>query len=595
MLYGWTGRILLINLSSSSWKIWEPPKNLLMEYLGGSGVGFRLIYDFYDITSEAFSPKTPLIFATGPLNGTRVFGAARHSVISFSPLTNTIFDSSSGGYFGVTIKFAGYDAIIFEGIARKPIYVVIENDEITIEDANHLWGRTVSETMRILHEDLGKHFKIATIGPAGENLVKFANIMNDQMHASGRGGLGAVMGYKKIKAIAIAGDKKIKEAHPEKLQEQLDNMRIRLIWSPILGRAYKKYGTSGLLTLINEWGLLPTKNFQKSYFEHADKISGEALTKILIGIHSCYFCPVACKRKTKVNNLEIDGPEYETIVNLGSMILVHDIKNIAELNYLANDYGLDTISLGGTLACALELSEMGKLPIKIKWGDKETIAKLIRDIALRRGIGNDLAEGSKRLAEKYGAPDVAVHVKGLEVPAYDPRGAFGIALSYGTSYRGACHLRAWTISFEVIGVPHLLNRFSSLEKPALVAYLQNLTMVYNSLILCQHYGVEFDEEPLAALLSAVTGVEYSKEILIKIGERIWNLARLINVKRGFSSKDDVLPKRLLTPHKEGPIKGRIPPYDLMLKHYYEVRGWDENGIPTEQKLKELGLIGDKNE
>ena len=322
-----------------------------------------------------------------------------------------------------------------------------------------------------------------------------------------------------------------------------------------------------------------------------EEISGEALKeRILINRHSCYNCPVACKRETKTKNKHGDGPEYETIINLGSMILVKTIEDVAELNYMANEMGIDTISLGGTLACACELSELGKLPEKIEWGNKERFEELIIKIAKREGIGNDLAEGSKRLAEKYGVPEAAMQVKGLEVPAYDPRGAFGMALSYGTSYRGACHLRGWAIAFEVIGIPNLVDRFSPVEKPALVAYLQDLAMVYDSLVLCQHYGMEFDEEPLAAILSAVTGVEYTKESVLQVGERIWNLARLINIKRGFGKRDDMLPKRFLEPLKEGPSKGKIIPYEEMLLQYYEVRGWDQEGVPKPEKLEELGLV-----
>lgn len=590
-MHGWRGKGLVINLSEKKVKDIELSKEVLKQYIGGTGLGFKLIYDHYDVTLDPFDPRTPLILAVGPLTGSKVFGAARHSIISFSPLTNTIADALSGGFFGVELKFAGYDAVIIEGKSEEPVYIYIEDGTVEIRDAKHLWGRKVSEVIETLTSDLGKKFKIATIGPAGENLVRFACIMNDRMHASGRGGLGAVMGAKKLKAIAVSGSKKVEEADPERLRELFEDViKIRMTWNPALNRSLRIFGTSALVNLINTVGILPTKNFQKGVYEYAEEISGEALRKrILTGRHSCWNCPVACKRETKTPKAKGDGPEYETIVNLGSMILVKTIEEVAELNYLANEMGLDTISLGGTLACACELSELGKLPEKIEWGNTEWFKEIIVKIAKREGIGNDLAEGSKRLAEKYGAPDVAMQVKGLEIPAYDPRGAFGMALSYGTSYRGACHLRGWSIAFEIIGIPNLVDRFSAVEKPALVAYLQDLAMVYDSLILCQHYGMEFDEEPLAAILSAVTGVEYSKELLLLIGERIWNLARLINVKRGFSGKDDMLPKRLLEPLKEGPAKGRKIPYEEMLKLYYEVRGWDENGIPTDEKLEELGL------
>jgi len=592
-LNGWIGKILKVNLTKEEVTTWEPPKDLYKKWLGGTGLGFKILYDYYNYKAEPLSPEIPLIFASGPLEGTRMPGAARHSVVSISPHTNTVADALSGGFFGVYMKFAGYDAIIIEGASEKPVYLYIEDDQVEIRDAGHLWGKSVKETMAILTKDLGRKFSFSVIGPAGENLVRYSVIMNDRMHAAGRTGMGAVMGSKKLKAIAVTGSKrKIPEADPDEMTELLrEVITVRMTWNPALKRSLRIFGTSALVMLMNETGILPTKNFQEGVFEYAEDISGEALReRILIDRHSCFGCPIACKRHTKTENAEGDGPEYETVVNLGSMLYVKRIEEVAELNYLANDLGLDTISLGGTLATAMELSELGKFPEKIEWGDKNKAAELIYKIARREGIGDDLAEGARRLAKKYGAPEVAVHVKGLEAPAYDPRGAFGMALAYGTSYRGACHLRGWSISFEVIGVPHLINRFSPVEKPTLMAYLQNLAMVYDSLVLCQHYGMEFDEEPLADVISAVTGVEYDKEGLLKIGERIWNLARLINIARGFGRKDDMLPPKLLKPLENGPSKGKVIPYEDMLNHYYDARGWDENGIPTKSKLEDLGLL-----
>lgn len=593
-MYGWVGKALYVDLTEKKSKVIELNREMLKNYLGGTGLGLKILFDNYDLNLDPFNPRTPLIFTAGPLTGSRMFGAGRHSVVSFSPLTNTVSDGLSGGFFGAEMKFAGYDAIIITGKSKTPIYIYIEDETVEVRDANSIWGKCVGETIHELTSELGRKFRVATIGPAGEKLVRFASIMNDRMHATGRGGLGAVMGAKKLKAIVISGSKRVREANVDKLIELMEDViKIRMTWNPVLNRSLKIFGTSALVNVINAAGLLPTKNFQKGVYEYAEEISGEALReRILIGTHSCWNCPVVCKRETKTNSARGDGPEYETIVNLGSMILVKRIEDVAELNYLANEMGLDTISLGGTLACACELSELGKLPERIEWGDVDKFKDLIIKIARREGIGNDLAEGSKRLAEKYGAPHVAMQVKGLEIPAYDPRGAFGMALSYGTSYRGACHLRAWTISFEIIGVPMLIDRFSAAEKPPLVAYLQDLAMIYDSLILCKHYGNEFDEEPLADVLTAVTGVEYSKEKLLKIGERIWNLARLINVKRGFSRKDDSLPPRILQPLDEGPSAGKKIPYEEMLDIYYEVRGWDKNGIPTKEKLRELGIIGE---
>lgn len=582
--------ILHIDLSAEEVKKMTVGKEIYYKFLGGSGLGIKMVYDFVDPKIDSLNPENVLIFATGPLTGSRVFGAGRHSIISKSPLTGTIFDATSGGFFGAFMKFAGYDAIIIKGKAKKPVYLYINEDEVEIRDADYLWGKTTNETIATLEKELGKKFKISAIGPAGENLVKYAAIINDPTHAAGRGGLGAVMGSKNLKAIAVFGTKKVSEAKPKELDKYLENMKVRVTWNPVLGRALRTYGTSALLNLINELGMLPTKNFNEGYFKDAKEISGEKLTeKLLVSRKSCYNCPVVCKRVTKTKNKSGDGPEYETLVNLGSMLYLSDIEKVTELNYLCNELGLDTISTGGTLACALELHEKGKLDYNMDWGDFDSLSKLIEKIAFREDIGNDLAEGSMRLAIKYNAQDVAMHVKGLEIPAYDPRGAFGMALTYGTSYRGACHLRSWTISFEVIGVPNLLDRFSVIEKPSLVAYTQNLAMVYDSLVMCEHYGIEFDEEPLSYLFNSVTGLNYTQSDLINVGERIWNLARLYNIRVGFTKKDDMLPRRLLTPLEKGPAKGKKIPYEAMLREYYNVRGWDENGIPTENTLKKLGL------
>ena len=591
---GWNGKFLRVNLSTKKIKSWMPIEEIYNQYLGGTGIGMKIIYDQKRYTLDAFNPENLLIFAAGPLTGSKVYGTGRHSVISISPLTNTIFDATTGGYFGAYLKFTGYDGIIIDGVSDKPVFLYVTEDTVELRDASHLWGMTTNETIKTLEKEVGKNFKFSVIGPAGENRVRMSAIINDPTHAAGRGGLGAVMGAKKLKAIAVYGNKKVIEANSNLLKRHLDNMKVRITWNPVLGRSLRDYGTSALLNLINELGMLPTKNFQEGVFEFASEISGEALREtILTGRKTCYQCPIGCKRVTKVNSKSGDGPEYESLVNLGSMVMLGDIRKVTELNYLCNELGLDTISVGGTLACAAELSEIGVLPKKVNWGDFEELSSLIKDTAYRKDLGNEIADGSKRLATKYGRPELSMSVKNLEMPAYDPRGAFGMALSYGTSYRGACHLRSWTISFEVIGVPNLLDRFSIIEKPSLVAYTQNLAMVYDSLVMCQHYGVEFDEEPLSYLLTAVTGKSFTQSMLIEIGERIWNLARMMNIERGFTKKDDYLPNRILTPLEEGPSKGKRIPFGAMLEQYYAVRGWDNEGRPTSEKLKELNLVYNK--
>ncbi|MGQ4832530.1 MAG: aldehyde ferredoxin oxidoreductase family protein [Candidatus Asgardarchaeia archaeon] len=589
-MFGWTGKSAYIDLSTNKIKVIDTDSTLVKNYLGGSGVGIKLLFDRAPPKIPPFSPMNPLIFATGPLTASRVFGTGRHSVITKSPLTGFVGDATSGGFFGAYMKKAGFDYIFIIGVSNSPIYLQLHDGKVKIHDASDFWGLTTKETIKELKKEYGNKSGVAAIGPAGENKVLFATVMNDEINAAGRTGVGAVMGSKNLKAIVATGDFEVKEAKSKELDEIMDKIKARMTWSPMLGRSLKEFGTSALVNLINESGIMPTKNFEYGSFEYAENISGESLKDtILVSRRSCYNCPIACKRVTRTKNASGEGPEYESIVNLGSMLLIKDIQEVAELNYLCNEMGLDTISMGGTLATYLELSEQGKVKEKVDWGDYEAIKQLIIDTAFRRGIGNDLAEGSKRLSKKYGAPEVSVNVKGLEVPAYDPRGAFGMALSYATSYRGACHLRSWTIAFEIIGVPHLIDRFSIVEKPSLVKYTQDLSAVYDSLVMCKHYAIEFDEDYIALLLSSVTGVDFSKERVLLIGERIWNLARLFNLREGLTRKDDSLPPKLRKPLKEGPAAGKEIPFEVMLDTYYQVRGWTKEGIPTKDKLNELGL------
>ncbi|RLF23009.1 MAG: aldehyde ferredoxin oxidoreductase [Thermoprotei archaeon] len=589
---GWWGRALRVDLSSKEVYVEELKLDFLRKFVGGSGFGVKWLYELTKPRMDPLSPENWLIMAAGPLTGSRVYGASRITITSKSPLTGTVFDSTCGGFFPLFFKRAGFDALLIHGSSEEPVYIHVYDDGADVLSARDLWGLKVSEVIRELRSRHGFKCSAIAIGPAGENLVKIASIMGDNGHASGRGGLGAVMGSKKLKAVVASGTKRVEEAHPEKLDQLLENMNVRITWNPYLGGALKNLGTSALLTVINDWGLLPTMNFSKSIFEGAERISAEELnSKLTVGRRGCYNCPIVCKRATRTAKASGDGPEYESVVNLGSMLMVDDLEGLAEMNYLCNELGLDTISMGGTLACLLELIEMEAVRADVKWGEVDKLKKLIIDTAYRRGLGGDLAEGSKRLATKHGVPEVSVTVKGLEVPAYDPRGAYGMALSYGTSYRGACHLRSWTIAFEVIGVPNLVDRFSFYEKPALVKYTQDLAALYDCLVMCKHFAVEFDEEPISLLVNAVTGVQFSKEELLMVGERVWNLARMFNLREGFTWRDDLLPPRLLRPLTEGPIAGRVPPYHDMLKAYYEVRGWSDEGKPTQETLSRLGLSG----
>jgi len=586
---GWWGRALQVDLTKREVSVEVIRQETLKMFLGGTGLGAYWLYEHLGPSVEPLSRDNVIMLASGPLTGSRVYGTSRATLISKSPLTSTFFDSACGGVFPMYFKRSGFDYVVICGASEEPVYVHVYDDGAEILPARDLWGLKVTETIQELRKRHGHKCSAIAVGPAGENLVRLASVMGDGGHAFGRGGLGAVFGSKRLKAVVASGSKHIEEADSERLNELLDNMRARITWSPYLSRTLKDFGTDALLTVINDWGLLPTMNFKRGFFEGADRLSAEELAKLVVGRRGCYNCPIACKRVTKTDKVVCEGPEYESIANLGCMLGVDDLRDVAEMNHLCNELGLDTISMGVTLACFLELVEKGKVELNIKWGEADKLKELIVKTAYRRGYGGELAEGSLRLAKRYGEEGLSMSVKGLEVPAYDPRGAFGIALSYATSYRGACHLRSWTIAFEVIGVPNLVDRFSSFEKPSLVKYTQDLAAVYDSLVMCKHFAVEFDEEPLSAMLSAVTGVQFSKEGLLMVGERVWALARLFNLREGFSAKDDVLPERLLTPLAVGPTAGRAPPLGHMLREYYAVRGWDPQGVPTEKCLARLGL------
>ncbi|MCS7140270.1 MAG: aldehyde ferredoxin oxidoreductase family protein [Candidatus Nezhaarchaeota archaeon] len=586
---GWWGRLLKVNLNTAEVNVESLKKEFLRKFLGGACLGAKWLYDHLKPRIDPLSPDNIVILATGPLTGSRVYGTSRASMVSKSPLTMTFFDSECGGLFPTYLKRTGFDAVVIHGSSKRPVFVHIYDDGAEILQAEDLWGLKTSEAIYELRKRYGFNCSAIVVGPAGENLVRMASVMSDNGHAFGRGGLGAIFGSKKLKAIVASGTKIVEEVDSKRLDEILENMKVRITWSPYLNIALRNIGTAALLTIINDWGMLPTMNFSKSYFEDAEKLSGEALSKLVVGRRGCYNCPIVCKRVTRTDEMKGYGPEYGSIVSLGSVIGVNDLNDIVEMNHLCNELGLDTISMGGTLACFLELIDRGKIDANVRWGETDKLKELIIETAYRRGYGNDLAEGSMRMAEKYGMPEASVSVKGLEVPAYDPRGAFGLAISYATSYRGACHLRSWTIAFEVIGVPSLVNRFSSFEKPSLVKYTQDLASVYDCLLMCKHFAIEFDEGSLSSILSTITGIDFSKEELLMVGERLWALARLFNVREGFSAKDDRLPLKLLVPLDKGPVANKVPPINEMIEQYYAVRDWSPDGTPTEELLERLGL------
>jgi len=614
LLGGYAGKILRVNLWSSKISIEELPEEVLKNWIGGRGLGVYLMLKEVDPKVDPLSPSNKAIVATGPLTGIPgVPSAGRWASITKSPLTNTVHDSQSGGKFGPELKFAGFDAIIIEDKSEEPVYLWIKDGRVEIRDAKHLWGKDVHATTDAIQEELAaevgkdeaKKIKVACIGPAGENLVRIASIMNDKNRAAGRGGHGAVWGSKKLKAIAVLGHGKPPVADPSKLRDVLTKAMDKIKKNSVTAEALPKLGTAVLVNIINKAGILPTKNFKTGVFPGAEKISGERLAKEFVDWNKqreeiCWGCPIGCARYTKVTNSpfsgEGGGPEYETIWAFGAQTGTDNLEAICKANFLCNELGLDTISMGHTIGTLLELVEMGKVPkealrgLKAEWGTPEAIVELVWRTAYRSGIGNDLAEGALRLAKKYGMPDLAMVVRGQELPAYDPRGAQGHGLAYATSNRGGCHLRAYMISPEVLGVPQLVDRFKTEGKPAMVKHFQDVSAVVDSLVVCKFTTFALWAEDFAEMLSAVTGIPYTAKDIEVIGERIYNAERAFNVLSfGDGREYDTLPKRLLEePMPEGPSKGYVVKLNEMLDEYYKVRGW-KDGRPSRAKLEELGL------
>ncbi len=597
---GWAGKILRVNLTTG--EITSEPLNMkwARDYVGGRGLATKYFFEEVPHNVDPLSPENKLIFATGPATGTNAPTGGRYMVVTRGPLTGTIASSNSGGFFGAELKKAGWDMIIFEGKAEKPVYLYIEDDKVELRDASHLWGKGVSATTRALKEEIGDDkLEVAAIGPAGENLVKFAAVVNDEHRAAGRTGVGAVMGSKNLKAVAVRGHGEVKIADPEKFRDALVKAMQKIKENGITGQGLPNYGTAVLVNIINKAGIFPTRNFQTGVFEYAEEISGETLAeKYLITNKGCYACPIACGRVTKINGEEGEGPEYESIWALGADCGIGDLKAIIKANYICDDMGLDTISAGATIAAAMEMYEKGIIPKEdigdgpeLKFGSAEALLYWLEKLAKREGFGDKLAEGSYRLGEMYGHPEYSMSVKKQELPAYDPRGVQGHALAYATNNRGGCHVRAYLISPEVLATPEAIDRFALEGKANWVKIFQDLTGFIDSSGLCLFTSFALGADDYAALVSAITGVEYTTEEALKAGERIWNLERLFNLDAGFTKEDDTLPKRLLEePMPEGASKGWVAKVPELLPEYYKVRGWDEEGRPTFETLQRLGII-----
>ena len=600
-MFGWAGTILRVNLTTGA--ISKEKTNLqdAALFIGARGLGSKVLVDEVDPKVEPLSPENKLIFAPGPFSGTFAPSGGRYNIVTKGPLTGTIAASNSGGSFGPELKYAGYDLVIIEGKAARPVYLWIKDGAVEIRDAAHIWGKLVPDTTELLRNETDEEAKVACIGPAGENLVLFASVMNEMHRAAGRTGVGAVMGSKNLKAVVVHGMGAVKVADPKGFMAAVEKAREAVRLHPVGGAGLKAYGTDVLVNILNETGALPTRNFRDGHFPTANKVGGESLAENqLVRPKGCYSCVISCGRVTRVSNPkyagEGEGPEYEAAWGMGPDCGIDDLDAITKTNFLCNEYGLDSITLGSTIACAMDLFEAGHVTLKdtggidMHFGNADSMIELTRMIANREGIGDKLALGSYRFAEGFGHPEFSMTVKKQEMPAYDPRGIQGIGLNYATSNRGGCHVRGYTIAVEVLGCGAKLDPHVTAEKPFWVKLFQDLTAAIDASGACLFGTFGMSGEDFASMLTTITGVTYTLDDYLKAGERIWNLERMFNLQAGFTRADDNLPERLLkSPIKTGPSKGEVNRLGEMLPEYYQMRGWDAQGVPTPEKLEALSL------
>jgi aldehyde:ferredoxin oxidoreductase len=600
-------KILRVDLTKRKVQIEKISYDTIVRFIGGVGIGTKILWEEIDEYVHPFSPENPLIFMAGPLTGTIVPASGKHAVMSKSPLTGILGESIAGGSWGSELRRAGFLGIVIKGKAKRATYLWVHGEDIEIRDASHLWGLDTYKTDEEVCKETDKKAKVSCIGPAGENMVLISSIMHEgrKSRAAARCGLGAVMGSKRLKAIAVKGDSEVFIANEEELRNSinaiLDDLKERTI-------GLSEYGTAGLVEICEYLGDLPIKNWLEGKWEKAEKISGEQLKKMVIGRYSCYRCPIACGRKiqldlNKYGKVYGKGPEYETLAALGSLCLVHDLKAVVKANELCDRYGLDTVSTGSVVAFAMEASEKGLIEEKIRWGDSDAVLRLIDNICRRRGLGKILGDGVRRASQKLGplSEEFAVHVKGLEPTMHDPRAYVSLAIGYATGNRGPCHLQAFShplernLSISELGNSKPLDRFAVDGKADLVIKMQNLMCMFDSLLLCKFLMIGgIGPAILTEWLNYVTGLNFDIKTFMMTGERIFNLKRMFNVREGISRKDDILHPRFLTHRKAGGAGGHLPHIGYLLSEYYQKRGWTEMGIPSQEKLEELDLNRDVN-
>lgn len=614
----WTRKVLRVNLTEGSIK--HEPLNMQWanEYLGQRGLATKYLAEEIDPKCDALSPDNKMIMTTGPLTGTMASTGGRYSVVTKSPLTGTIACSNSGGFIGNEMKNAGWDMVIFEGKSETPVYLYIENEKAELISAEDLWGKSVWEVDELLHN---KHqdplVRIAAVGRAAEKGCLYSAIVNDLHRAAGRSGVGTVMASKNLKAVVVRGTLGVSGIEDsDKFFKATQDGKQVLAENAVTGEGLPALGTQVLMNVINEVGAMPTRNMREVQFEGASKISGEAMQEVREGDGranlttnaACFGCTIACQRVSTVDKTHFSvkdkpqywgnsgGLEYENAWSLGSDCGVDDLDAITYCNFICNEDAVDPITLGATIAAAMELFEEGAITVEdtggmeLKFGSAEALVWATEMTAKGEGFGKDLGLGSKRLTEKYGRPELSMTVKGLEFPAYDPRGIQGMGLAYATSNRGACHLRGYTVASEILGIPEKTDPLETEGKAGLVKAFQDATAVVDSAGLCVFTTFAWSLEDIAPQIDAACEGDWSVERCLEVGERIWNMEREFNLAAGLTGKDDTLPKRLLKDvAKTGPAKGKANDLHLMLPEYYEVRGWTPDGVPTDETRSRLGL------
>jgi aldehyde:ferredoxin oxidoreductase len=606
-LGGYANRIAHIDLTKGKVEFKPVPEEWALKYIGGRGLGDKFVFE-NGPKVDPLSPENILCFMNGPLTGTEANLSGRMAIVTKSPLTGGIVDSHHGGWSAARLRWAGFDGLIFKGKAKKPVYALVQEEKVEILDASEVWGKGVHGTMRYFQKKYGKRdLSVIAIGPGGEKLSKMACWVNENDRASGRGGTGCVGGSKHLKAIVIKAPKKMpkaantvawKAAHKKALAELMDE---RVVTSPKKG-GLSVYGTNVLMNMINAIGAMPTKNSQLTYFEGHEKISGEYVKQnILVNDPTCHACPVACKKEVEIKEgpykgLHMESVEYEPAWAFGANCGNADIASVAKLIDLCNDYGIDAIETGDVLATYMEASQRGYTGRfgKLEWGDHPKMVKVVQKIARREGVGDVLADGAERTAKAFGHPEISMTVKGMGIPAYDPRGLKGMGIGYATSNRGACHLRGYTPAAEVVGnvlgPTTVTDPIAWKGKGELAVIFQNVHAVTDCLDVCKFSTFAEALGTFAEQYEAYTGVKSDANHLLKVGERVYNLERFYNNQCGFREGSDYLPERFLKEPSTGPgSKGSVCELDKMLVEYYEKRGW-KNGVVPEAKLKELEII-----